>query len=74
MDVLLGWPPSEKIPSRPEIHFFSASTPHLRSKAQEDVLNREPKPVEPPSMRISEYFGANVFNEEAMRMFLTEEA
>ncbi|MBL0036056.1 MAG: glutamine synthetase III [Flavobacteriales bacterium] len=50
------------------------STPHLRSKAQEDVLNREPKPVEPPSMRISEYFGANVFNEEAMRMFLTEEA
>ncbi len=50
------------------------STPHLRSKAQEDVLNREPKPVEPPSMRISEYFGANVFGEEAMRMFLTEEA
>jgi glutamine synthetase len=25
-------------------------------------------------MRISEFFGANVFNEEAMRMFLTEEA
>jgi len=50
------------------------STPHLRSKAQEDVLNRRPRPVESSGMRISEFFGANVFNEEAMRMFLTEEA
>ncbi len=50
------------------------SAPHLRSKAQEDVLNRRPRPVESSGMRISEFFGANVFNEEAMRMFLTEEA
>jgi glutamine synthetase len=30
--------------------------------------------VETPSAKISEYFGTNVFNEEAMRMFLTEDA
>ncbi|MFT3883882.1 MAG: glutamine synthetase III [Flavobacteriales bacterium] len=48
--------------------------PHLRAKALEDVLNRQPRPAEPPSQRISEFFGTNVFNEEAMRMFLTEEA
>ena len=49
-------------------------TPHLRSKALADVLDRRPKHVELPSQRISEYFGSSVFNEEAMRMFLTEDA
>ncbi len=49
-------------------------TPHLRSKALADVLDRRPKPVDLPSHRISEYFGSSVFNEEAMRMFLTEDA
>ena len=54
-------------------HIFMP-TPHLRAKALADVLNRRPNPVEPPSHRISEYFGSSVFNEEAMRMFLTEDA
>lgn len=49
-------------------------TPHLRAKALADVLDRRAKHVDPPSHRISEYFGSNVFNEEAMRMFLTEDA
>ncbi len=49
-------------------------TPHLRAKALADVLDRRPKHVELPSHRISEYFGSSVFNEEAMRMFLTEDA
>ncbi len=55
-------------------HHFFMPTPHLRAKALADVLDRRPKPVEPPSHRISEYFGSSVFNEEAMRMFLTEDA
>ncbi|HMW96813.1 MAG TPA: glutamine synthetase III, partial [Flavobacteriales bacterium] len=48
--------------------------PRLRAKALEDALGRRPKHVEPPSSRISEYYGSSVFNEEAMRMFLTEDA
>ncbi len=49
-------------------------TPHLRAKALADVLDRRPKHIDPPSLRISEFFGSNVFNEEAMRMFLSEDA
>ena len=37
-------------------------------------MSRQPKFSEPPSQKISDYFGANVFNDDAMRMFLTEEA
>ncbi|MCW5900650.1 MAG: glutamine synthetase III [Flavobacteriales bacterium] len=50
------------------------STPQLRHQALEDVLNRSPRFSDPPSQRISDYFGAHVFNEDAMRMFLTEDA
>ncbi|WKZ65010.1 MAG: glutamine synthetase III [Flavobacteriales bacterium] len=49
-------------------------TPQIRIKALEDVLNRAPRFVDPPSQKISEYFGAHVFGEDAMRMFLTEDA
>lgn len=49
-------------------------TPHIRAKALSTVLERRPKHTEAPSHRISEFFGSNVFNEEAMRMFLTEDA
>ncbi|HRO39233.1 MAG TPA: glutamine synthetase III [Flavobacteriales bacterium] len=50
------------------------TTPFLRSKALTDVLGRQPKEVILPGNRISEYFGTNVFNDGAMRMFLTEDA
>ncbi|MCB0793689.1 MAG: glutamine synthetase III [Flavobacteriales bacterium] len=50
------------------------STPLFRSKALEDVLHRQPKYAEAPSSKISEFFGSSVFNEDAMRMFLTEDA
>jgi glutamine synthetase len=50
------------------------ATPQLRLKALEDVLDRTPRFTDPPGARISDYFGAHVFNEDAMRMFLTEEA
>ncbi|MEO8732722.1 MAG: glutamine synthetase III, partial [Flavobacteriales bacterium] len=50
------------------------SKPMLRAKALIDVLGRQPKPFTPPGSRISDYYGSNVFNEGAMRMFLTEDA
>jgi glutamine synthetase len=50
------------------------STPQMRYKALEDVLGRSPRFSDPPAQRISDYFGTNVFGEDAMRMFLTEEA
>lgn len=50
------------------------ATPQMRAKALEDVLSRTPRFTDPPAQRISEYFGTNVFGEDAMRMFLTEEA
>ncbi len=49
-------------------------TPHIRAKALSTLLDRRPKHSEAPSQRISEFFGSSVFNEEAMRMFLTEDA
>lgn len=50
------------------------STPHFRAKALEDVLARQPRFTDASAQKISEYFGENVFNEDAMRMFLTEDA
>ena len=50
------------------------ATPQMRLKARIDVLDRKPNFIDPPAAKISEYFAANVFNEDAMRMFLTEEA
>jgi len=49
-------------------------TPHIRSQALADVLNRKPRFTDPPGNKISDYFGVNVFTEDAMRKFLTEEA
>lgn len=53
---------------------FFMNTPHIRHKALEDVLGRVPKFSDAPGAKVSEFFGANVFNEDAMRMFLTEDA
>lgn len=50
------------------------TTPRIRHKALEDVLSRVPKTTEAPGPKVSDFFGANVFNEDAMRMFLTEDA
>jgi glutamine synthetase len=50
------------------------ATPQMRLKALVDVLDRKPKFTDAPSQRISDFFGASVFNEDAMRMFLTEDA
>lgn len=55
-------------------HKNTMSTLNLRAKALSDVLGRQPKEVHPPSARISDYFGVNVFNDQAMRMFLTVDA
>ena len=50
------------------------STPYLRSKAMQEVLSRRAHLSTEASPKISDYFGESVFNEDAMRKFLTEEA
>jgi glutamine synthetase len=49
-------------------------TPQLRHQAFVELQNRQPRFSEAPAPRISDYFGANVFGEDAMRKFLTEDA
>lgn len=46
----------------------------IRINAIQDVLTRELVDVKQPSGRISEYFGVNVFHQETMRKFLSQEA
>ncbi|MDP4827585.1 MAG: glutamine synthetase III [Flavobacteriales bacterium] len=48
--------------------------PTTRSKAMQDVLHRKPMPQTPPSARISDYYGINVFSQHVMREYLTDEA
>ena len=45
-----------------------------RFQALEDVQERKPKQIEYPSDRVSEFYGELVFNNDAMREYLTEEA
>ncbi len=45
----------------------------LRFQALQDVNDRAPFEVEPPSDRISDYFGQNVFGSSAMREHLPEQ-
>ena len=45
----------------------------VRFNSIEKVLNRKPVEVNVPSGRISDYYGTNVFNDEAMRKYLSEE-
>ena len=46
----------------------------LRIAALNDVLHRKPKHVTPPSEKISDFFGENVFNQKVMRQYLTDDA
>lgn len=46
----------------------------FRFKALETVLARTPINVELPSVKVSEFYGENVFGIDAMREFLSEEA
>ncbi len=46
----------------------------LRSKALDTVQNRKTVSVNPPSVKISDYFNINVFNEDSMKQFLSKEA
>jgi glutamine synthetase len=48
--------------------------PIFRFKALENVLAREPKEVNYPSDRVSEYYATNVFSQETMRAYLPNEA
>jgi len=44
-----------------------------RFRALEMVLSRNPNHVNPPSEKVSEFYGSNVFNKLAMREYLSEE-
>ena len=46
----------------------------LRFSALRDVFNRVPVVTEPPSKRVSDYFGANVFDFDKMERYLSKEA
>lgn len=45
----------------------------IRFKALEDLYHRAPKFTNPPSDKVSDYYGENVFSEFAMRQHLTPE-
>ncbi|GAA3957769.1 glutamine synthetase III [Mucilaginibacter dorajii] len=47
---------------------------NIRFKALQDVLNRTIPEVKPPASKISEYFGANVFDKKKMKEYLSTEA
>jgi len=46
----------------------------LRFMALDKTMSRQPKEVTTPSEKISDFFGANVFNRESMKQFMSEEA
>lgn len=46
----------------------------LRFQALQEVLRRQPVPVEYPSNKVSDYFGINVFDISKMQKYLTSEA
>lgn len=46
----------------------------MRFRALEQTANRQPVKVLPPSNKVSDYFGMNVFNKEAMHKFLPKDA
>ncbi|MFZ6052709.1 glutamine synthetase III family protein [Halocola ammonii] len=48
--------------------------PTFRIKALEDVFHRKPLYQTPPSKKISDFYGENVFGPYAMREYLTDEA
>jgi glutamine synthetase len=47
---------------------------NIRFRALEIALSRPPVKITPPSSKISDYFGMNVFNQEAMQKFLQIDA
>ncbi len=47
---------------------------HIRFKALEEVIKRRPLELRLPECKLSEIFGENVFNSDALRQFLTEDA
>jgi len=46
----------------------------LRFVALEKTLSRQPVEVKAPSAKVSDYYGINVFNQESMKQFMSDEA
>ena len=47
---------------------------HMRFRAVDTTLSRVPVKITPPSNKISDYFGVNVFHKDAMLKFLPKDA
>ncbi len=47
---------------------------YIRFEALKEVFNRQPKYVTPPSGKVSDYYGCNVFDLDKMRKYLSVEA
>ncbi|AYL96644.1 glutamine synthetase III [Mucilaginibacter celer] len=47
---------------------------NIRFKALQDVLSRTIPEIKPPSPKISDYFGSNVFDKKKMKEYLSSEA
>ncbi len=46
----------------------------IRFQALTELLSREPKPVQLPSNKVTDYYGKLVFNTDSMRKYLSKEA
>lgn len=46
----------------------------IRFNALKEVFSRKPIPVTPPSSKVSDYFGCNVFDKAKMQKYLTSDA
>lgn len=47
---------------------------NIRFRALEHTVSRQPVKVVPPSTKVSDYFGMNVFNKDAMHKYLPKDA
>jgi glutamine synthetase len=52
----------------------TSSMSNIRFRALEHLANRQAVKVVPPSNKVSDYFGMNVFNRDAMHKYLPKEA
>ena len=47
---------------------------HIRFQALKEVSNRKPHFAVPPTGKVSDYYGCNVFDFDKMRKYLSKEA
>ncbi len=66
--------PDSQNSKRKITHIINTSMSNIRFRALEHTVNHQPVKVTPPSNKVSDYFGMNVFNKDAMHKFLPKDA